>query len=111
MGWIAFAALVLAVMASPLAEAEMFGPGFRPCGDETSTLAVVECVQAKSNAADQQLNAAYKGLRARIDAYQRQPLLRGATPVGPIPGRQLRPLRSTGRVDPAGAGSRMHPLY
>jgi uncharacterized protein YecT (DUF1311 family) len=53
----------------------MFGPGFQPCGDETSTLAVVECVQVKTNVADQQLNAAYKALQARIDAAQRQPLL------------------------------------
>ena len=66
---------VLAVMAAPPAEAEMFGPGFQPCGDQTSTLAIVECVQAKTNVADQQLNATYKALQARIDASQRQPLL------------------------------------
>jgi len=53
----------------------MFGPGFQPCGKETSTPAVVECVQAKINAADQQLNAAYKALQAQIDNAQRQPLL------------------------------------
>jgi Lysozyme inhibitor LprI len=46
----------------------MFGPGFQPCGEKTSTLAVVECVQAKTNVADQRLNAAYKALQARIDA-------------------------------------------
>ena len=57
------------------AEAEMFGPGFRPCGEKTSTLEVVECVQAKSNATDKRLNAAYKALQAQIDAAQRQPLL------------------------------------
>jgi uncharacterized protein YecT (DUF1311 family) len=59
------------------AGAEMFGPGFQPCGEKTSTLAVVECVQAKTNVADQRLNAAYKALQARIDAGQRQPLLTG----------------------------------
>jgi uncharacterized protein YecT (DUF1311 family) len=57
------------------ARAEMFGASFQPCGDKPSTLAVVECVQAKTNAADQRLNAAYKALQARIDAAQRQPLL------------------------------------
>jgi hypothetical protein len=36
--------------------------------------------------------------------------LGSATLVGPIPGRQLRLLRCTGRADPAGPGSRMHTL-
>jgi uncharacterized protein YecT (DUF1311 family) len=66
---------VLAVMAALPARAEMFGPGFQPCGDQLSTPAVVECVQAKTNTADQRLNAAYKALQARVDAAQRQPLL------------------------------------
>jgi uncharacterized protein YecT (DUF1311 family) len=65
----------LALMAALPAGAEMFGPGFQPCGDQLSTPTVVECVQAKTNAADQRLNAAYKALQARIDAAQRQPLL------------------------------------
>src|SRR5260370_37900221 len=34
----------------------------------------------------------------------------GATPMGPIPGRQLRLLRNAGRVNPAGAGSRVYAL-
>ena len=67
-----FAVLALAAMS---AKAEMFGPGFQPCGEKTSTLEVVECVQAKTNASDQRLNAAYKALQAQIDANQRQPLL------------------------------------
>jgi len=62
-------------MAALPAKAEMFGPGFQPCGDQTSTLAVVECVQTKTDVADQRLNAAYKALQAGIDAAQRQPLL------------------------------------
>ena len=70
-----FSVPVLAFMAAVPASAEMFGPGFQPCGDKPSTPAVVECVQAKTNVADQQLNAAYKALQARIDAAQRQPLL------------------------------------
>jgi uncharacterized protein YecT (DUF1311 family) len=65
----------LAVMTALPAEAEIFEAGFQPCGEKTSTLAVVECVQAKTNAADQRLNAAYKTLQARVDAAQRQPLL------------------------------------
>ena len=72
---IIFAVPVLASITALPAEAEMFGPGFQPCGDKTSTLAVVECVQEKINTADQRLNVAYKALQARIDAAQRQPLL------------------------------------
>jgi uncharacterized protein YecT (DUF1311 family) len=66
---------MLALIAAFPAEAEMLGPGFQPCGDKTSTLAVVECVQAKTTEADQRLNAAYKALQAHIDAAQRQSLL------------------------------------
>src|ERR1700730_18551085 len=62
-------------MAALPAEAEMFGPGFQPCGDKPSTPAVVECVQAKTNVADQRLNAAYKAMQARMDAAHGQPLL------------------------------------
>jgi uncharacterized protein YecT (DUF1311 family) len=36
---------------------------------------VVECVQAKINAADQRLKSAYKALQAQIDTAQNQPLL------------------------------------
>ena len=53
----------------------MFGPGFHPCREKTSTLEVVECVQAKTTASDQRLNAAYKALLAQVDAAQRQALL------------------------------------
>ena len=66
---------VLAVMGSLPAVAEMFGPGFQPCGKETSTPAVVACVQAKIDVADHRLSAAYKALHARIEDNQRQPLL------------------------------------
>lgn len=55
--------------------AEMFGPGFQPCGEKTSTFKVVECVQAKTSDSDKRLNAAYKALQAQVDAAQRQPLL------------------------------------
>jgi uncharacterized protein YecT (DUF1311 family) len=70
-----FAVAVLAVTVTLPAEAEMFGPGFQPCGEKTSTLEVVECVRAKTSVADQRLNAAYKALQAQIDTAQRQTLL------------------------------------
>jgi uncharacterized protein YecT (DUF1311 family) len=72
---ILFAVPALAVVVALPARAEMFGPGFQPCGKKTSTVEVVDCVQAKTNVADQRLNAAYKALQAQIDANQRQPLL------------------------------------
>ena len=72
---ILFAVPVLAVMAALRAEAEMLG--------RASSLATInprhplssKCVQAKTNVADQRLNAAYKALQARVDAAQCQPLL------------------------------------
>jgi uncharacterized protein YecT (DUF1311 family) len=70
-----FAVPALAAMSVLPANAEMFGSGFQPCGQKTSTLEVVQCVHAKTNIADQGLNAAYKALQARIEANQRQPLL------------------------------------
>ena len=72
---ILFAVRAIAVIAALPARAEMFGPGFQPCGEKTSTIEVVDCVKAKTNVADQRLNAAYKALQAQIDANQRQPLL------------------------------------
>ena len=69
------AIVVLAVMGALPAGAEMFGPGFQPCGKETATLAIIESVQAKIDAADHRLSAAYKALQARIDPSQRLALL------------------------------------
>jgi uncharacterized protein YecT (DUF1311 family) len=74
---IGFVIPALALMTALPAEAEMVGPGFQPCGEKTSTLAIVGCVQARTNVADQRLNAAYKALQARIEPAQRQPLLLG----------------------------------
>src|ERR1700739_4887495 len=65
----------VALMAALPAGAGMFGPISQPCGDKPSTPDVGECVHAKTNVADQRLNAAYKALQARIEAAQRQPLL------------------------------------
>jgi len=53
----------------------MFGPDYQPCGDRSSALDIVECVQAKTKISDQRLNAAYKALQTRIDAAPRQPLV------------------------------------
>src|SRR5580693_4955690 len=78
--FVSFVIPALALMATLPVEAEMFGPGFQPCGEKTSTLAVVECVQAKTNVADQRLNAAYKALQARIEANQRQSPLAAQRP-------------------------------
>jgi uncharacterized protein YecT (DUF1311 family) len=70
-----FAVPVLALTATLPAEADMFGLGFRPCGEKTSTPEVVECVRAKTSIADQRLNTVYNALQAQVDNAQRQPLL------------------------------------
>jgi len=103
-----FAVPALAAMSVLPAKAEMFGPGFQPCGEKTSTLEVVECVQAKTNASDQRLNAAYKALQAAGRRQSASTAIGGATAVGSIPGRQLRILRNGRWINPASAGSRMH---
>jgi len=64
----------LALLAAPPAAAEMFGPDYRPCGDQPNTMATVDCVDAKAKVWDQRLNAAYQGLTQRIDPGQRDPL-------------------------------------
>ena len=69
------ASSTIAVTAAVPAAAEMFGPEYRLCGEQPNTLAIVECIQAKTNLSDQRLNTAYKTLQARIDPAQRQPLL------------------------------------
>jgi uncharacterized protein YecT (DUF1311 family) len=57
------------------AKAEMFGPGFQPCGEKPSTVEVVECVQGKTTASNRRLNAAYKALLVQVDPTQYQALL------------------------------------
>jgi len=72
---ILFAAVGLAVLFTrPAVATEMFGPGSRPCGDKSTTRDMVECLAAKTKAADQHLNAAYKDLLQRIDPEQAEPL-------------------------------------
>lgn len=56
------------------AAAEMFGPDYQPCGNQPNTIAIVECVEAKTKLWDQRLNKAYKELPQRLDAGQLAPL-------------------------------------
>ena len=65
---------ILALAASTPVAAEMFGPGYRPCGEQPNTLATVACVDAKTAVWDKRLNAAYGSLMRGVDAEQRDPL-------------------------------------
>jgi uncharacterized protein YecT (DUF1311 family) len=72
--WVLAIAPALVLLLALPASADMFAPDYRPCGDQTSTVDIVACVQAKTAVLDQRLNAAYKSLAQRIDAGQREPL-------------------------------------
>ena len=63
------------LLAAQAAATEMFGPDYRPCGDKPNTLAIVECVQAKTKVSDRKLNAAYQALMKNADPVQRETLL------------------------------------
>lgn len=69
------AAAVLAAAAAVPAQARMFGPEYHPCGEQPNTIAIVECVDARTKAADRRLNAAYKALQQRIEEGPRQRLV------------------------------------
>lgn len=56
------------------AAAEMFGSDYPPCGDQPNTLAIVDCVGAKTKIWDERLNKAYQDLPQRLDAGQLGPL-------------------------------------
>jgi len=90
------------------AGAEMFGPDYQPCGDKPSTLAIVECVQAKNQNIGSAVERSLQGAAGPHRRRSASTAAGGATAVGPVSGRQLRVLRSTGRVNPAGAGSRVY---
>jgi uncharacterized protein YecT (DUF1311 family) len=64
----------LALLVALPAAADMFGPDYKPCGDQPNTLATVDCLAAKTKSWDERLNTAYKNLAQRIDAGQRDPL-------------------------------------
>ncbi|MGH6846310.1 MAG: lysozyme inhibitor LprI family protein [Methylocella sp.] len=54
--------------------AEMFGPDYPPCGEQSNTVAIVDCVEAKTKVWNERLNKAYKELPQRLDARQLGPL-------------------------------------
>ena len=54
----------------------MFDDGYKPCGDQPTTIEIGECVAAKTKVADQRLNRAYAALQRAIDPEQRGPLLK-----------------------------------
>ncbi len=66
--------LLASSIAGPALAAGMFDDGYQPCGNESSTLAIVACVQGKTQVADKRLNAAYTSLQRGVDAGQREPL-------------------------------------
>ena len=49
---------MIAILVSTAARTEMFGPQYKPCGNEDNTMATVDCVVAKTRVWDQRLNAA-----------------------------------------------------
>lgn len=64
----------LAVLLPSPTAAEMFGPDYPPCGEQSNTVAIVDCVEAKTNVWNERLNKAYKELPHRLDARQLRPL-------------------------------------
>jgi uncharacterized protein YecT (DUF1311 family) len=64
----------LALFISLPAAADMFGSDYKSCGDQSNTVAIVDCVTAQTKIWDQRLNTAYQRLAQRIDAGQRDPL-------------------------------------
>ena len=65
---------MIALLPARPAAAAMFGPDYRPCGDQPNTVAIADCVQANTKTWDRRLNTAYQNLKRRIDAGQREPL-------------------------------------
>jgi uncharacterized protein YecT (DUF1311 family) len=61
------------LLASPVT-AEMFGDDYPPCGDQSNTLAIVDCIEAKTKVWDGRLDKAYKDLPRRLGAGQLGPL-------------------------------------
>ena len=64
---------VVALLIVP-AVAEMFGADYPPCGEQSNTLAIVDCIEAKTKVWDGRLNKAYKDLPQRLGAGQLGPL-------------------------------------
>ncbi len=52
----------------------MFGKDYAACGEQSNTVAIVDCVSANTRIWDQRLNGAYKALGQSVDPEQREPL-------------------------------------
>ncbi len=66
--------LICSILIATPASAEMFGSDYKPCGEQPNTLAIVGCIDAKTEVWDQRLNSSYRDLMHRIDAGQSEPL-------------------------------------
>lgn len=64
--------ILLLTLAAPAA-AQMYGPDYAKCREKT-TVDIVDCVKAATQAWDRRLNTAYQGLMQRSDPAQKDPL-------------------------------------
>ena len=71
---LALACSLAMVAVSAPATADMFGDGFKPCGDAASTAATVDCTTRKTKEWDRRLNASYGELLRSAEADQRPAL-------------------------------------
>ena len=62
------------LLATPALATSMFDDSYRPCGNAPTTLAIVSCIQSKTQAADKRLNASYAALQRGVEAGQREAL-------------------------------------
>lgn len=65
--------LSLVLLAPATCLAEMYGPEYQQCNQNT-TLSIVECVDKQTQKWDQRLNASYQALMQRSYAEQKEPL-------------------------------------
>jgi uncharacterized protein YecT (DUF1311 family) len=66
--------VAVTVLPPPGFATDMFGEGYKPCGDKVSTVEIVDCTTAKTKAWDARLNTAYAALQRTIEPGQREPL-------------------------------------
>lgn len=66
--------VALLLAGRPARATDMFGEGYRPCGDRSSTPEIVACVDAKTREWDRRLNRAYSALLDAAGAARREPL-------------------------------------
>ena len=74
MHWFVLAAAIMLAGASPAGAVDMFGEGYRPCGERPTTMEIVDCVQSKTKGLEARLNAALQNLVKAVDPPQREPL-------------------------------------